>query len=81
MKSHTRNTPANTRPHPLRVARIAKGLTLQKVAEILGTTKATVSGWELGRSYPRPATATRLVKLFPKLSMADIYGHALPRAA
>lgn len=79
MRTHTR--PRSTIPpvHPLRAARLAAGLTQQQVADSLEVTKATVSGWEVGRCWPLPAQAVRIHQLFPKVTLEKLYSH--PRAA
>lgn len=47
----------------LKNARISKGLTQQQVADALGITKSTYSGYELGRREPDAIKLTKLSRL------------------
>lgn len=67
--------------HAIRAARQRKGLTQQRLADKLGVTKATVSGWECGRNDPDPRTAIVLTHMFRGLRFEDIYPAEQGRAA
>lgn len=61
---------------PVKTARIRKGLTQSQLAEQLGVSKATVSGWELGAANPgadRLAALSRALR--PHLNLADYLRH------
>ena len=47
----------------LRKAREQKSLTQVELAKNLGISQSAVAQWELGRSFPAPAMASRLQKL------------------
>ena len=49
-----------TKPHPMRVLRRARGLTLLEVADQLGTTKATISRIENFIQVPGDALKMRI---------------------
>ncbi|MBC9729352.1 telomere-associated protein Tap [Streptomyces sp. TRM68367] len=51
--------------------RQAHGLTLDEVAEALGVRRATVSGWESGKTEPRPPEREAYARLLNKL--AELY--------
>lgn len=48
----------------LRDARIDRGLTQSKVAEVLGKSQVLVSAWECGRANPSLDDLTALVQLY-----------------
>jgi transcriptional regulator with XRE-family HTH domain len=48
----------------IRSLRIAKGLTLQAVADVFGITRASVSSWESGTNQPDPRKLEKLATLF-----------------
>ncbi|MEE1732724.1 helix-turn-helix transcriptional regulator, partial [Streptomyces sp. BE282] len=47
--------------------RVAHGLTLDEVAAALDVRRATVSGWEAGRTEPRPPEREGYARLLGKL--------------
>ncbi|MBO9380287.1 helix-turn-helix domain-containing protein [Sphingomonas histidinilytica] len=49
--------------HPLRTARMAKGLTLQKAADKVGCTKTAWCDWELGKRVPNRTFMPRVCGL------------------
>jgi transcriptional regulator with XRE-family HTH domain len=59
--------------NPIRAARQRRGLTQQQVADKLGVTKATVSGWECGYNDPAPRAAIALTKILRGLKFEHIY--------
>ncbi|MFE2117885.1 telomere-associated protein Tap [Streptomyces microflavus] len=67
-------------------ARVAHGLTLDEVAAALDVRRATVSGWEAGRTEPRPPEREgyarllgKLVELYPVLNATvPVEGTAVP---
>lgn len=61
--------------NPIRVARKRRGLSQEALAEKLGSTKATVSKWERGATYPEPATAFRIASML-KIRFEDIFEKA-----
>lgn len=48
----------------LRLERVARGLTLKKVAEYLNKSIPTLHQWEVGKAYPQIDDAYRLSKLY-----------------
>jgi transcriptional regulator with XRE-family HTH domain len=44
----------------IRSLRLAKGLTLQAVADVFGITRASVSSWESGTNQPDPRKLEQL---------------------
>jgi transcriptional regulator with XRE-family HTH domain len=62
---------ANT--NPIRAARKRQRLTLQQLADLVGTSKSTISLWENGLRNPRRKRANLLVQLLPGLGLEDIY--------
>jgi transcriptional regulator with XRE-family HTH domain len=51
-------------PHPLRLARLNKGLTQQKLADLIGVSALEVGRWERGEATPHPLHRERLSELF-----------------
>lgn len=51
--------------------RAAHGLTIDEVAKALGVRRATVSGWESGKTEPRPPERDAYARLLDKL--AELY--------
>ena len=47
----------------LKNLRLAKGLTLQQVGDVFGISKASVSGWEAGKSHPDHKKLEQLAEL------------------
>jgi transcriptional regulator with XRE-family HTH domain len=47
----------------LKNLRLAKGLTLQQVGDVFGISKASISGWESGKSYPDHKRLEKLADL------------------
>jgi transcriptional regulator with XRE-family HTH domain len=41
--------------HPLRAFRKKEGISQERLAELLGVSRATVIRWESGKASPRPA--------------------------
>ena len=62
----TRTKPAAEYPFraTLQRLRLKKKMTQQQLAEKLGVSPVTVSGWELGRRVPEPHTLSRIAQLF-----------------
>src|SRR3954454_22105127 len=58
--------------------RAAHGLTLDEVAEALDVRRATVSGWESGKTEPRPPEREAYARLLTQL--ADLYPAAVANA-
>ncbi|MEH0416109.1 telomere-associated protein Tap [Streptomyces sp. B21-083] len=58
--------------------RAAHGLTLDEVAEALAVRRATVSGWEAGKTEPRPPERDAYARLLTQL--ADLYPAAVANA-
>ncbi len=48
----------------LKRLRIARGLTLEKLARVIGVRQSTCSMWENGESFPRRSTLDKLCKFF-----------------
>jgi transcriptional regulator with XRE-family HTH domain len=48
----------------IRTLRLAKGLTLQAVADVFGISRASVSSWESGTNQPDPRKLEKLAELF-----------------
>lgn len=61
-----------SKPHPIRAARLRKKLTQAVLAEQIGVTKATVSGYENGRYVPSPSVA-RAISDALRISLDRIY--------
>ncbi|MFJ5049789.1 telomere-associated protein Tap [Streptomyces sp. NPDC088719] len=59
--------------------RAAHGLTIDEVATALKVRRATVSGWESGKTEPRPPERDAYARLLDKL--AELYPAATPAAA
>ena len=59
--------------------RAAHGLTIDEVATALQVRRATVSGWESGKTEPRPPERDAYARLLDKL--AELYPAAAPAAA
>jgi len=72
---------ATRRPHPLRIARDERGMTLQQVADAVGVTRAAISSWELRAYRPRPEQVSKLCELFPSLTFEVIYREPVRKAA
>jgi transcriptional regulator with XRE-family HTH domain len=51
-------------PHPLRLARLNKGLTQQRLADLIGVSALEVGRWERGEATPHPLHRERLSELF-----------------
>lgn len=51
-------------PHPLRLARINRGWTQQKLAELIGVSALEVGRWERGTASPHPLYREKLCELF-----------------
>ncbi|WP_404407659.1 helix-turn-helix transcriptional regulator [Jeotgalibacillus malaysiensis] len=47
-------------------ARLEKGFTQEKLGEMVGYTKATVSNWETGFSTPRTKDAIKVARILEK---------------
>ncbi|MFC4729357.1 helix-turn-helix transcriptional regulator [Coralloluteibacterium thermophilus] len=62
--------------HPIRVARLAAGLSQRQLAHRVNVEKVTVSGWETGRYAPSPQRAKALCRVLPTLSLDAIYRDA-----
>lgn len=60
----------------LKNLRLAKGLTLQKVGEAFGISKASVSSWESGKSYPDHKRLEALAELLGTTVQFLIAGNA-----
>ncbi len=48
----------------IRTLRLAKGLTLQAVADVFGISRASISSWESGTNQPDPRKLEKLAELF-----------------
>ncbi len=59
----------------LRQLRLARGLTLDELAELMGgkVTKQALSKYERGRSFPRPTTLVALAKAL-RVKVSDLVG-------
>jgi transcriptional regulator with XRE-family HTH domain len=51
-------------PHPLRLARLNKGWTQQKLADLIGVSALEVGRWERGEASPHPLYREKLSELF-----------------
>lgn len=51
-------------PHPLRLARLNKGWTQQKLADLIGISALEVGRWERGEALPQPLYREKLCELF-----------------
>lgn len=47
----------------IRLARLRRGLTQIQLARLLGVKQGTVGAWEIGYSFPRPASVVKLCKV------------------
>jgi transcriptional regulator with XRE-family HTH domain len=58
-------TPADAEPFPQRLQRLraAKGMSLDRLANLLGVSKPTVWAWEQGRARPAPERIGKLAKV------------------
>lgn len=56
----------------LRLERVARGLTLKKVAEYLNKSIPTLHQWEVGKAYPQIDDAYRLSKLYG-VALEDLF--------
>lgn len=65
--------------HPLRRARLAKGLTIQEAADEIGCTKTAWCDWELGKRIPNRTFMPRACAL-TGLQPNDFYQQALESA-
>jgi len=68
--------------NPIKQARTKKGLTQSQLADLVGVTKASVSGWELGVAQPglnRLAALHRALR--PHLNLEAYAQHAEQAAA
>ena len=54
---------AKAKVYGMAKARKAKGITQQRIADILGTRATTVSAWETGKVEPRTKTVIRLASI------------------
>lgn len=59
--------------HPIRTARLRARLSQKRLADKLGVTKATVSGWECGHYRPGIDAALRLTQVLRGLTVQAIY--------
>lgn len=66
---------SNHEIHPIRVARTSRGLSMEALGKRVGVTKATVSKWEAGASFPEPHMAFRLSQAL-KLPLEKVYAAA-----
>lgn len=58
-------------PRLVRAIRIARGLTQEKLAQVLSVTFSTVNGWENGRHRPIPALVSALERLAHESGISD----------
>jgi DNA-binding transcriptional regulator YiaG len=65
-----RATPEPAASSPLRARRLAAGLTQAELAAALGVTQEAVSGWERGKSSPRPELLEALERRFSQVPAA-----------
>ena len=49
--------------HPLRIWRVAQGLSQAEIAQKLGVTQVTISKWERGEAIPHTRSATMIEKI------------------
>lgn len=60
--------------HPLKRWRLSKGLTLQQVADQIGTKRSTVHHYETGRRLPHRKIMPRIIMMADgALSTSDFY--------
>ena len=68
---------SSSHPTRIRYYRLQRGLSQESLARHVGVTKAAVSKWETGLTYPRPDSAHVLAQVL-QMPIGEIY---TPRAA
>ncbi len=58
-------------PRLVRAIRSVRGLTQEKLAQVLGVTFSTVNGWENGRHRPIPALVSALERLAHEAGVSE----------
>lgn len=54
----------NQKPSPMKMARLAMGLSLRDVATVMNVSNQCVSLWELGKRSPDRLTLQRLARMY-----------------
>lgn len=57
----------------LKAARVNRKLRQRKVAQEIGVSRATLSAWENGRSFPRMDKVQKLAKVYQKEAIEFVF--------